>query len=192
MYLSFRNFLSADLLSDVRRTTLAQRERFCATTVTSGEAGHRQSQVLWHYSYPALYAAVSAALRGILPDIRARFPQMPVDPVIELQMTGHGDGDYFRRHRDNACAATQHRVLTYVYYYTLSGQKRFKGGELRFDDGSQVVPEDNVLVVFPADWYHEVLPISLHGNHWADWRMTLNGWFAPGAGRLQTFQLSAE
>jgi Rps23 Pro-64 3,4-dihydroxylase Tpa1-like proline 4-hydroxylase len=105
---------------------------------------------------------------------------------IEIQMTASGDGDYFRMHRDGDDTST--RALSFVYFFHRE-PRRFSGGELRiFDselvedqpvptDRSQILsPRQDVLVLFPSNNEHELLPVRVPSNSFGDSRFTVNGW----------------
>jgi SM-20-related protein len=178
-FLHWQDFCDPALLALARDATLRNREKFVSSTVTTGDAEYRKSRVCWHYDYQDLYAALSARLRALLPDIIRAFPDVPLDPEIEMQMTSHGEGDYFKWHNDNASPDTANRVLTYVCYFNLSDEKRFSGGELIIEvNGSkyQVQPTHNTIILFPSCLSHEVLPVHVPSGQWEDSRMTLNGW----------------
>lgn len=70
-----------------------------------------------------------------------------------------------------------------------ASRRGFSGGELRpFDRGveqvrwvpaetfREIVPEDNLLVLFPSSALHEIRPVRCPSRAFADSRFTLNGW----------------
>lgn len=178
-YLHWNDFAADDLLALARFATVRNRSKFVPTTVTTNEAGHRKSNVLWHYEYADLYAAFSARLLSFMPDIRRVFPQVPETPDIEMQLTSHTTGEYFKRHLDNASEDTKLREVTYVFYYTLEDEQRFTGGELILETyaGTYTIqPKHNTIIMFPSGCWHEVRPVDVPSNRWEDSRMTLNGW----------------
>lgn len=112
------------------------------------------------------------------------------DGRTEVQVTLHGDGDFFRCHQDrpnDRVAAIDGRRISFVYYMCRT-PRRFSGGELRIYDWmfggvgyrqerwTLVEPQDNRLIVFPSDAYHEVLPLALDSADPQDGRLTVNGW----------------
>lgn len=106
-------------------------------------------------------------------------------PDIEFRLAAHGDGDFFKPHRDTFVGkdrlAGGDRLITAVYY--LHGQPRgFKGGELRlhpFGPGEAVAvdPRDNQLVAFPSFAIHEVSPVEVPSGAFADSRFSVTTWF---------------
>jgi hypothetical protein len=112
----------------------------------------------------------------------------------EVQVTWHGDGDFFRCHQDRPnerVEAIDTRAVSFVYYMTRT-PRPFTGGELRlydwlFDGESWraerwtlVEPVDNRLIVFPSNAFHEVRPIALSSADPEDGRLTVNGWIHRG------------
>jgi hypothetical protein len=108
---------------------------------------------------------------------------------LEVQVTAHGDGAYYRTHRDvSDSEETDTRFLTFVYYLSRS-PRPFSGGQLKLYDYQCVdgiwrqaetfhliEPEPNRLVLFPACFLHEVLPVQSRSGTFADSRFTVNGW----------------
>jgi Rps23 Pro-64 3,4-dihydroxylase Tpa1-like proline 4-hydroxylase len=105
----------------------------------------------------------------------------------------YADGDFFRTHRDTGPNNT--RRVTFVYTLFRS-PRRFGGGDLLLydtffwpgvsespawvpayaDTFTRLAPEDNRLVFFPSEFYHEVTPVTGVGDD-ASWgRVAINGW----------------
>ena len=132
---------------------------------------------------------MTAELHKILPWVYQRINITPSgDGRLELQMTSHNDGDYFKLHNDNGSPDTADRVVSFVYYCNLL-PKRFSGGELRLYDSrvensywvaadtfQTVEPINNSIVFFPSRLLHEVMLIQCESRAFADSRFTLNGW----------------
>jgi SM-20-related protein len=167
-------------LVDLARATVRRHEhQFIDTAPITGGPMHRQSKVLWHYDYPLLRSYLIGRLGERFAEIAAVFPQMPKSPDIEVQLTAHADGQFYRKHLDNGDPASETRVLTFVWYFRLGETQQFTGGNLIIDTplGQHVVePTHNSLVVFPSGWWHEVLPTHMPNDNWQDARFTLNGW----------------
>ncbi|MEO1802338.1 MAG: 2OG-Fe(II) oxygenase, partial [Cyanobacteria bacterium J06629_2] len=107
---------------------------------------------------------------------------------VEMQMTAHNDGCFYKVHSDAGSAKTQTRELTYVYYF-YKEPKAFTGGELKIydtqmvgekfiqrDNSKIVEPRNNSIVFFNSRCKHEVLPIACPSRQFDDSRFTLNGW----------------
>jgi SM-20-related protein len=178
-YLHWKDFCDDELVGLARDAAIHNRQKFVDTTVTTGEPGHRQSKVCWHYDYPQLYDKLTNRIRSYLPDIIKAFPEVPPLPDVELQLTSHNTGDYFKRHLDNASEDTKMRVMTYVYYFTLGDEQKFSGGELVLETNNvtyTIQPTHNTIIMFPSGCWHEVRPVFVPSNRWEDSRMTCNGW----------------
>ncbi|MEO1185168.1 MAG: 2OG-Fe(II) oxygenase, partial [Cyanobacteria bacterium J06636_27] len=120
-------------------------------------------------------------------NIHKLIPEFSVSHV-EMQMTAHNDGAFYKAHTDAGSEKTKTRELTYVYYF-YQEPKQFSGGELKIYDtevqgkkviqkeNSQVIePRNNSIVFFNSRCKHEVLPISCSSNEFKASRFTLNGW----------------
>jgi Rps23 Pro-64 3,4-dihydroxylase Tpa1-like proline 4-hydroxylase len=104
---------------------------------------------------------------------------------IEFRLAAHGDGDFFKPHRDTFVGKNRpeggDRLITAVYY--LHAQPRgFRGGVLRihpFGPGEPVAvqPVSNRLVAFPSFAIHEVSPVEVPSGAFADSRFSVTTWF---------------
>lgn len=132
----------------------------------------------------------SERLTTFLPHVLTRLRQPPF-PVshIEIQLTGTGNGEFFRRHTDNGSPDVASREVTFVYFFHRE-PRPFSGGELRIydtvtDNGSAhpagphrvVYPMQNQAVFFPSGCLHEILPVGCPSGEFCDRRFTVNGWF---------------
>jgi Rps23 Pro-64 3,4-dihydroxylase Tpa1-like proline 4-hydroxylase len=126
-------------------------------------------------------------LKEVLSPVLSQLKMEPF-PVgeIEIQITASGDGDFFRMHKDGDDQST--RELSFVYFFH-GEPRRYSGGELRiFDaevihgrevptDRSQILsPRQDVVVFFPSQNEHELLPVRVPSKSFADSRFTVNGW----------------
>jgi predicted 2-oxoglutarate/Fe(II)-dependent dioxygenase YbiX len=105
---------------------------------------------------------------------------------IELELVAHNDGAHFVLHADTYTRdqkARGDRMLSGVYYLYRE-PKGFTGGCLRLhrigaqpgDEGLDIAPDQNSLVVFPSWGPHEVLPVSCPSHAFADSRFAVNCW----------------
>lgn len=104
---------------------------------------------------------------------------------VELNVTAHQGGAFFRPHRDNG--SIKDRQISFVYYFHAE-PKPFVGGELLLYDTSlapiryhhtafsRIEPVRNSLVIFPSCYFHEVLPVRCESESFEDARFTVNGW----------------
>jgi Rps23 Pro-64 3,4-dihydroxylase Tpa1-like proline 4-hydroxylase len=98
---------------------------------------------------------------------------------LEMQMTSHGDGDYFKAHNDNGSPDCLERAISYVYYFDVERPRIYRGGELRiWCDGKEhlVIPMDNSVVFFNSSLMHEVAPVQCASKEFVYQRFTVNGW----------------
>nr|WP_319566048.1 2OG-Fe(II) oxygenase [uncultured Rhodoferax sp.] len=111
----------------------------------------------------------------------------PFDPHrIELELVANKHGSFFTIHND--CFGSDHlaqgnRLITAVYYFHRE-PKAFSGGELRLhhlgakagDCGRDIVPLQGCMIVFPAWWPHEVIPVTCLSGDFSDSRFNVNCW----------------
>ncbi len=88
-------------------------------------------------------------------------------------------------HRDADAEST--RELSFVYFFHAE-PRQFYGGELRLYDNRRVrgvahadssqllSPRQDMLVIFPSDAPHELLPVRVPSGQFSDSRFTINGW----------------
>ena len=184
------DFLSPTLHAAAVQTGLQVQERFVASSVTTGEPGYRRSRVVFEDALPGLYQPMQQEIMAVLPAV-CTVLMMPVfEPTrIELHMTVHGDGDYFKLHNDTAAPEIARRAISFVWYFMLRRPCGFSGGTLRLYETLQtdpprhdparfqdVTPADNVMVFFDSRLMHEVLPLRVPSGAFEDGRFTLNGW----------------
>jgi Rps23 Pro-64 3,4-dihydroxylase Tpa1-like proline 4-hydroxylase len=143
---------------------------------------------------------LSERLLAALPKLMATTGTGGEPPAsLELELAAHGDGAFFRPHRDipvgpkrKPVSGSEHedRVLSAVYYFHAL-PKGFSGGQLRLfrfgADGAAAEPEPanhvdlepirNSLVAFPSWAVHEVRPVSCPSGKFGDYRFSLNCWY---------------
>lgn len=109
---------------------------------------------------------------------------------VDVCMTCHGDGAFFRAHADTSETIYPDRLVSFVYYLHRT-PKPFSGGDLLLydrasNDGysplhyTRVPPADNTLIFFRSDAFHEVQPIHSASRDPADGRFTIHGWISKG------------
>lgn len=98
---------------------------------------------------------------------------------IEIQITSHNHGEFFKPHIDKGRGITQNRMVTFVYYFH-SLPKMFTGGQLLFLRNKPkpliIEPDNNTIVFFDSSLLHAVHPISCPSKQFAHGRFTVNGW----------------
>ena len=103
----------------------------------------------------------------------------------ELHMVAHRDGQYLGRHIDTQTSPTpsapvNNRVMTLIYYFNRE-PRAFTGGDLviypMIGDAHEVIaPRADRLVAIPSFAPHEILPVEVPGNRFADARVALVSW----------------
>lgn len=183
MYKLYHDVLGTATSADVLAFALSREAAFRPSRTVCRDpryADWRRSKVLFADQLGAVAPRILAAVRTRLPDALAALGITPFgDQHVELQLTAHGDGQYYRWHTDNGAPETRTRAVTFVYYFH-AAPKRFAGGELVFpaspDRPIVIEPRDDSLVFFASGTRHEVLPVRCPGGSFGDGRFTLNGW----------------
>ena len=191
------DFLSPTERERLLKSALAWEEHFQESSVV-GEEGqkevdhtHRKSRTLPSSRLDELWDLFDEPLRAMLPFIRQQLgiPWFQLG-AIERQLTAHGQGGFFGPHADtNNDPLVSGRRISCVYYFH-QVPKRFSGGELKLYDtwvtpnGSvgtgtytTLEPVNNSLVFFPSIALHEVSPVFLQTDAFADNRFTVIIWF---------------
>lgn len=111
-------------------------------------------------------------------------PRFDVDRH-EIELVVHRDGCFFAAHKDTVTEEERvglqsDRLISVVYYFHAL-PRGFSGGELAIypfggDEPDLIEPFDNRLVAFPSIAAHEVRPISVPGDRFADARFSINCW----------------
>jgi hypothetical protein len=121
-------------------------------------------------------------------DLVRRFGTRPLSSdKVEVEIANHGDSHFLRLHRDSGEKAAS-RTMTFVFYFFRQPQ-RFQGGDLLLHDmavdsgkprllkATRLIVENNSLVIFPSDCWHQVLPVTGTSLDPLDGRWTTHGWF---------------
>jgi Rps23 Pro-64 3,4-dihydroxylase Tpa1-like proline 4-hydroxylase len=133
---------------------------------------------------PWFLPRVKDALPSVLP--RLQVGPFPVGEV-ELQMTVHRSGGFYKIHQDNGKEESRGRRVSYVYYF-YRVPRRFTGGDLLLYDTdvtdgacaaafTRIEALDNSIVFFPSVYCHQVTTVHCETEEFGDSRFTLNGWF---------------
>lgn len=190
------DFLGPALHQRLLGWTLANKARFTPATVVRGlaedVARESRSNLKLGDLGPVdddLRAALNAALPAIA---RALGCAAPARPVLELELSAYGAGDFYHEHidtvaRDSPVGDGSTRLISAVYYFH-ARPRAFEGGALRllpWEPGADsshrdIDPVDNRLVAFLSWTRHAVLPVHCEGDHFADRRFAVNCWFVEG------------
>jgi SM-20-related protein len=188
-FVQIEQFLSPTDHAAALQIAMDQASNFIGSTTTTAADNYRQSSILYATLYPDFYHLLRQKILAVMPTLLSRL-QMPEFEIaeVEMQMTAHNDGCFYKVHNDSGDIPTYTRQLTYVYYFYQEPQA-FTGGELKIYDtelknggqealanSQRVKPLNNSLVVFDSRLMHEVLPVSCPSRAFANSRFTLNGW----------------
>ena len=189
----FPEFLEPSINQNILEFAVAHEADFLSSMIEGEESKH---SVRTHIRNSKIYAPSLTTLKE--PLIHQIYKALPVvlnslgiEPFpiahIEVQLTAHNDGHYYKPHSDHIVDSTAVRFLTFVYYFHRTPCP-FWGGELRLFhttmdklvSSAQVAglikPTNNSIVFFPSQNIHEVLPINCPSKAFEDSRFTLNGW----------------
>jgi SM-20-related protein len=184
-YVILRNFLSETERSHLLDYVFSHEVDFVPTTTSTGAIDYRKSKIL--YAFPEIAELMTPRIRSALFTVFAHLPAFQ-STDIEMQLTAHNDGNYYRLHNDNGSAEVANRELTYVFYFYRE-PKGFSGGELRLYDSKieggfykcsntfrEIAPENNSVIFFQSHVMHEVMPVNCRSQAFEDSRFTINGW----------------
>ncbi|MCP5396586.1 MAG: 2OG-Fe(II) oxygenase [Sphingomonadaceae bacterium] len=188
-YAVLDEFLPPEVAQGWLDFALARRDQFEPTTVIragSTSEGHAYRRSLRYCgSLGEAGAVLEQALRAALPELLAATGLAPFPiATVELDLTAHGDGAYFRQHTDTLAygdSPAGDRLLTAVYYVHVR-PAAFTGGDLLLhpyrgnDEPIALEARHNRLVSFPSIAPHEVAPVSLPGDRFEDMRFAVNCW----------------
>jgi Rps23 Pro-64 3,4-dihydroxylase Tpa1-like proline 4-hydroxylase len=180
-------FLSRSDHSHLLRLVALYKDCFTASTTTTKAPGFRNSLVL--YSLPEIFPLLTELIDSCVPVVTRSLGLRDFIPSsIEMQLTAHRAGGFFKKHRDNTDHATARRLISYAYYFHQE-PKLFRGGELvlfgRDDSIGQgkkrdrkhvIKPRDNTIVFFRSEQSHEIRQVSCESNVLDFCRLTVNGW----------------
>lgn len=188
-YVQIDDFLSPERNIEAVNIAVSNQQQFIASTTTTNAEKYRQSLVLYATIFPEFYDFLKKNIIKVMPSVIAQL-KMPdfLIAKVEMQLTAHNDGCYYKVHNDSGSPATATREITYVYY-CCQDPPQFSEGALRIYDtdlkegvASQystfkdIEPRNNRIVFFNSRCKHEVLPIRCPSKKFEDSRFTLNGW----------------
>lgn len=188
--ITLNQFLPDDKYHEVLEFALNHAPKFQSSQTVTQAENYRQSSLIFSYDFPEIYEWMKVRLLKHFSRIcqQLNLAYFPITQ-IEMQMTAHNDGNFYKIHNDSGSDITNTRTLTYVYYF-YQEPKQFSGGELQLYDtvfsnhhpiaqtpNQLIQPENNSLVFFPSICQHEVLPVRCASQQFQHSRFTLNGWF---------------
>lgn len=188
-YVEIKNVFSSAENQIFIDKAIEQREQYIESTTTTKADKYRQSYVLFAKFFPELSALIQSKILETLPEVLTKLNLHPFEiSEIEVQLTAHNDGCYYKIHNDAGSEKTATRELTYVYYF-YQEPKAFSGGELRIYDTElkgkgaithenykTIRPANNSIVFFNSRCRHEVMPVVCPSKIFEHSRFTVNGW----------------
>ena len=189
-------FLPKRELQALTRYVLEHESDFTPSTViphegsdSASDPSYRKSMVL--YNLGEYTSMIEDRLLNLLPKVLTTFKRETF-PIahLDIQVTASNDGDFFKVHQDNSSedpVDIHRREISFVYYFHTE-PKAFTGGQLKLYNSQgkapskkrtaqTITPQQNVLVLFPSSYDHEVLPVRCPSRAFGNSRFTVNGWF---------------
>ncbi|MBE9175396.1 2OG-Fe(II) oxygenase [Synechocystis salina LEGE 06155] len=188
-YVEVKDFLSPEENERFIREAINRRPQYMESNTTTKANQYRQSYVLFSKKIPALSDLIRERIKQKLPELLDQLNFSPFEIAeIEVQLTAHNDGCYYRIHNDAGSKKTASRQITYVYYF-YQEPKAFSGGELKLYDTElqnssiithanfqTITPTNNCIIFFNSRCRHEVMPVVCPSREFAHSRFTINGW----------------
>jgi SM-20-related protein len=186
-----RDWLGLETVERLLRFAQSNEHLFLDTVIAHGEGERVDRTRRISRKLPNLgdlEIELRAKLEDLLPLMFDGLDNKPFMPSeIEVEMVGHGDGAFFKRHIDTITHLDHEgrsRIISAVYYFHVL-PKAFSGGVLRIHSlaasGQQgtfidIAPDHDTLVYFPSLFPHEVLPVKCASGQFLDSRFAINFW----------------
>jgi Rps23 Pro-64 3,4-dihydroxylase Tpa1-like proline 4-hydroxylase len=185
-YLLYKDFLDPGTNMNLYDHTIKIADTFHQSRILddkkpgkSEDLDHWRSSVFTNRkNFEDFYGLLSTQVRASFPNICTHLKLEPFDiQEVEMQLTSHNDGDFYKPHVDSSSDSMQSRAITFVYYFH-SIPKMFTGGQLMFFVDMPVIvePGNNSIVFFDSRLKHAVRPVSCPSKKFEHSRFTLNGW----------------
>ena len=181
-FVRYHDVLGKQANEGIYRAALAMRETFARSRTFPGRFNPdwRRSMVLYDHHLGGVVDGLHRAVHRRLEQVveLLGIPRFATDG-LEVQLTSHNDGEYYRSHVDSGRSETAARVVTFVYYVHAE-PKRYSGGELVLyppQTSPQVIePLNDSLVFFSSTVLHEVRTVTCPSHLFEDGRFSINGW----------------
>ncbi len=190
-YLRIEDFLTPRENELLLKYAVEQEAAYHQSSTLDGRKSHRRSKVLHAIRDSHWKELFFSRLKLHLPQIADALGKPGFCLAdSEMQLTASNDGDYFKAHPNSSPAhpETAGREITFVYYlhraprpYSGGGLLLYEGapGQPAYDRGANVSlvdPQNNCLIAFTSDRWHEVDMVRCPSGEFADSRFTVNGW----------------
>jgi SM-20-related protein len=127
----YDNLFKQDIYERIYQYALDNEARFAGSRTITEEKDYRESLVL--HDFPEVSSLMTRAIQRLLPDVRRLLNCAQLSDRLEMQLTAHNDGNYYKTHSDSTATHLTERELTYVFYFH-GNPKNFSGGELKLYD----------------------------------------------------------
>lgn len=154
-------------------------------TAPSYDPDRRRTLIDWRFEHERAYFERFAADKLSSLQAALGLGSFEVERV-ELKMTNHVDGGFFKTHCDNhERYASAGRAITWLYYFG-EDAPRYRGGDLYLRDSApaegihspawftKIAARPNRFVAFPSWFHHAVGPTELHGGTFAQGRFAIS------------------
>jgi SM-20-related protein len=147
---------------------------------TTGEPNYRKSLVF--YPDEQCFPGLLELIESCIPFVTRALGRKPFHiREIDIQVTAHNDGDYFKIHSDSGGGRTRSRSISFVYYLHRL-PKPFTGGELILYRPAvhksiiTIEPINNSMLFFRSEQEHSIQRVRCRTRKFEDSRFTINGW----------------
>lgn len=185
-FVQFDGFFEPSLNKHLLDYAISRQGIFRPTELQSADQYEKQRSTLVTYDVGAPGETMRAAVRERLPLLCERLG-MPVFDIdfIQLKIAAYADGDFFKAHQDNGLSQPGRRI-SFVYYFHQE-PKPYRGGDLLLYDSrfsprayvrslfTRIVPQNDSIVFFPSEYFHEVLPVQIATQDFSSSRFTMAG-----------------
>ena len=189
-YLRIEDFLTPAENEGLLEYAIGQEPAYDGSTTVDNRKSYRRSKVLHAVRQSRWDHLFMSRLKMHLPYIAAALGKPNFELAdYEMQLTASNDGDFFKAHPDwSPHHSAVAREITFVYYlhrtprpYGGGGLLFYEGtpGQPIFDRGANVMlidPQNNCLIAFASERWHEVDMVRCPSRAFADSRFTVNGW----------------
>ena len=179
-YCRIENFLTERENQRLLEVIYKKKPCFAPSETTTGEPNYRKSLVF--YPDDRYVSDLLELIRSCMPvATQALGRDLFHIGEIDVQVTAHNDGDFFKIHRDSGGGRTRRRFISFVYYLHRV-PKRFTGGELILYDAtvnkSTIIlePLNNSMLFFRSEQEHTIQRVWCRSKKFEDSRFTINGW----------------
>jgi len=182
-FVIYENVFKEDINNAIFASVIRKHEKFVnsqTSAISPIYSDWRKSKIIYHNNFPNINLFVKNEIMKKLDEVRniLSIEKFELDK-IEVQLTTHNHGDYYKWHTDNGTKDTFNRVITFVYYFN-AVPKVFSGGELilypKKINPIIIIPDNNNLIFFNSSIKHEVKSVVCPTRLFEDGRFTINGW----------------